>query len=445
MLLDALWAGRASAEVGGERLYGDELAGAAAAVARRVAGASRVAVVATPSLQTIVAVAGSLAAGAAVVPLNPASGDAERAHVLRDALPDLVLGGPGGEPVELAARGTPPEEAVAGPETPAFIVYTSGTTGPPKGAVIPRRAVAADLDALAEAWAWNDADTLVHALPLFHVHGLILGTLGPLRIGSPLVHTGRFGPHAGGTVYFAVPTMWRRLDDASLRELATARLLVSGSAALPAPVFDRVAAAAGHRIAERYGLTETLILTAARHDGDRRAGCVGPSLPGVEMRIADADADGLGEIAVRGPTLFSGYLGNPAATDASYDANGWFRTGDLGRIGDGGLTLLGRKATDLISSGGYKIGAGEVEGALLAHPAVAEAAVLGLPDDDLGERVVAWVVAAEPVEAGALADHVAASTAPHKRPREVRFVDTLPRNEMGKVQKIRLRDGPSTS
>jgi fatty acid CoA ligase FadD36/malonyl-CoA/methylmalonyl-CoA synthetase len=241
----------------------------------------------------------------------------------------------------------------------------------------------------------------------------------------------------GGTLYFAVPTMWSRLTDEDLRVLGEARLLVSGSAALPVPVFERVEALSGHRPAERYGLTETLITTAARADAERRPGCVGPPLAGVDLRL-DGVEDGIGEVVVAGPTLFTGYLNRPSP----FESDGSFRTGDLAMLEpDGQLRIVGRKATDLIKTGGYKVGAGEVESALLAHPAVSECAVLGEPDDDLGERIVAWVVARSPVSEDALADHVAATLAPHKRPRSVRFVDALPRNPMGKVQKQLLARG----
>jgi fatty acid CoA ligase FadD36/malonyl-CoA/methylmalonyl-CoA synthetase len=301
------------------------------------------------------------------------------------------------------------------------------------------------LDGLAAAWEWTGEDVLAHALPLFHVHGLVLGCVGPLRHGSRLVATPRFGPVDGATLYFAVPTMWSRLDPDGLTAMSAARLLVSGSAALPAPVFDRVRTLSGHALVERYGLTESLIVTAARLDDDRAPGRVGRPLAGVAVRIAavpdDSEQDtggtgGMGEIELAGPTLFNGYLNRPDATAAAMTPDGWLRTGDLGSYDETrGLRLFGRLATDLIKTGGFKVGAGEVEDALLTHPAVGEVAVTGTPDPDLGERIVAWVVVTEPVTADALVEHVAHSLAPHKRPRVVRFVDELPRNALGKVQK----------
>jgi malonyl-CoA/methylmalonyl-CoA synthetase len=310
---------------------------------------------------------------------------------------------------------------------------------------------------VAEAWEWTADDVLVHALPLFHVHGLILGVLGPLRRGGTLHHLGKFSTDlvtaaldGDGTMMFGVPTMYHRIAEevgtnAPLAAaLKRARLLVSGSAALPVRDHERIAAATGQRVVERYGMTETLMNTSVRADGERKPGTVGVPLRGVELRlVGDAgevldDVETVGEIQVRGPNLFTGYLNRPDATAAAFD-DGWFRTGDMAtRDADGYVKIVGRKATDLIKSGGYKIGAGEIENALLEHPSVAEAAVVGLADADLGERVVAYVVTAADVDAAVLVDHVAALLAPHKRPREVRFVPELPRNDMGKVVKARL-------
>jgi len=435
--LTALDAGATDVRIGDDRLAGTELQHAVGAFAEQATGHGRIAVMARPCLQTVVAVAGALAAGCAVIPLNPSAGEREREHVLTDSAPDLLIDT---ADVNLDARADLPRVDVA-PDATALIVYTSGTTGAPKGVVLSRPAVMACLDGLATVWDWTDADVLAHALPLFHVHGLVLGTLGPLRHGSRLVRSERFGPVDGATMYFAVPTMWSRLDDDRLAQMRSARLLVSGSAALPAPAFERVRRVAGHDLVERYGLTESLIVTAASSNGERLPGQVGRPLPGVELRIGGADESGLGEVELRGDTMFAGYLNRPDATAASYTQDGWFRTGDLGRYDrESGLRLLGRLATDLIKTGGFKVGAGEVEDALLAHPAVTEAAVIGVPDDDLGERIVAYVVTAEPVGEAALTDHVASLLAPHKRPRRVLFVDELPRNDMGKVQKRNLSD-----
>ncbi|MFH8812045.1 acyl-CoA synthetase [Streptomyces hygroscopicus] len=432
--------------VGGRALSREELLGAAGAVAVRIAGAPVVAVRATPTPETVVAVVGALLAGVPVVPVPPDSGPAERDHILRDSGAALLLTGEAVEapvetvPVDPAERAawTKPEPD---PDSTAFILYTSGTTGAPKGALISRRAVAADLDGLAAAWAWTAEDTLVHGLPLFHVHGLVLGVLGPLRVGSRLVHTGKPAPAAyaaaGGSLYFGVPTVWNRIvqDPHSARALASARLLVSGSAPLPAPVFRDLERLTGQRPIERYGMTETLITISTRADGERRPGYVGTPLSGIRTRIATEEGAEIGELQLTGPTLFDGYLNRPEATAGSYTEDGWFRTGDIAAIDpDGFHRIVGRASTDMIKSGGYRIGAGEVENALLDHPAVREAAVVGAPHDDLGQEIVAYVVA-DGIGEQELIDFVAAQLSVHKRPRKVRFLEALPRNAMGKPQK----------
>ncbi|WP_282795808.1 acyl-CoA synthetase [Streptomyces sp. CC224B] len=458
------------------------LAASAGALAGRLteAGATRVAVWATPALETAVGVVAALLAGVPAVPLNPRSGERELAHILGDSEPSLVLAAPGDDlPPALAAVArldvaatAPPGTAAPAPRAvpagaPALIVYTSGTTGPPKGVVLPRRALSATLDALADAWQWTGDDVLVHGLPLFHVHGLILGVLGPLRRGGSVRHLGRFSTEGvarelagGATMLFGVPTMYHRIAEALpdepglVKALAGARLLVSGSAALPVHDHERIASATGRRVIERYGMSETLMNTSVRADGEARAGTVGVPLPGVELRLVDeagqeisgTGPEAVGEIQVRGPNLFTEYLNRPDATAEAFAEGGWFRTGDMAvRDPDGYVRIVGRKATDLIKSGGYKIGAGEIENALLEHEGVREAAVTGEPDPDLGERVVAWIVPADPdapPSLAALADHVASRLAPHKRPRVVHHLDALPRNDMGKVLKRGLTAQP---
>ncbi|MFI1798962.1 acyl-CoA synthetase [Streptomyces sp. NPDC020379] len=441
-LLASLTAGTDSADaltVAGRPCSREELLGAARAVAARVAGAPCVAVRAEATLETVAAVVGGLLAGVPVVPLPPDAGPAERDHILRDSGAALVLGTGADVPVGIRDRAdwTGPE---ADPAATALILYTSGTTGSPKGVEIPRSAVAAGLDGLADAWQWTAEDTLVHGLPLFHVHGLVLGVLGALRTGSRLVHTGRPTPEAyaaaGGSLYFGVPTVWSRVvrDPAAARALGKARLLVSGSAALPAPVFRDLEQLTGQRPVERYGMTETLITLSTRADGERRPGSVGLPLPGVRTRLARTE-NGIGELELCGPTLFAGYLGRPEATAAAHTEDGWFRTGDIATVEPDGMhRIVGRASTDLIKSGGYRIGAGEVENALLDHPAVSEAAVVGVPHEDLGQEIVAYVVA-DGVSEQALIDFVAGHLSGHKRPRRVRFLEALPRNAMGKPQK----------
>ena len=450
-----------------------ELSSVTAPIAARLRPAKRVAVWAEPVVETCVAVVAALAAGVAAVPVNPKLGARELRHVVSDASPDLVLAAPGTALPE-ALRAVPridlsltarPGMILPEPdaESPALIIYTSGTTGPPKGVVLPRRALAADIDALAAAWTWTHRDVLVHALPLFHVHGLVLGVLGPLRLGGAVHHLASFSVdgvaqqlRGAGTMLFGVPTMYHRLAAAAEQDpdiaaaLGQARLLVSGSAALSLSDHQRIAAATGQDVLQRYGMTESLITCAARCEGPRRPGTVGPPLDGVTLRLVDdhgeiidaVDDEISGEIEVAGPTLFLGYLNQPDAT-AEVMHGGWLRTGDVATRGpDGHLRLVGRKVTDLIKSGGYKIGAGEIEDALLEHPGVAEVAVTGEPDPDLGQRVVAWVVPASDPPPGVqeLTRHVATLLAPHKRPRVVRYLSALPRNELGKVHKSKLAD-----
>jgi malonyl-CoA/methylmalonyl-CoA synthetase len=444
---------------------------AARMLAEGISPGDRVAVWATPELPTVAAIAGNALLGVATVPLNPAVGGKELAHVLGDSAPRLVLAAdpapfrertPSARAIALDGAGPGAATGVPAPDDPLLVIYTSGTTGPPKGAVLTHRNAAFDLDALAGAWGWTDDDVLVHALPLFHVHGLVLGVLGSLRVGGELHLLPRFTPEGvcaamaqGGTMLFAVPTMYHRLAEhgeaspEDARKLSRARLLVSGSAALPVRENDRLFRLFGQRPVERYGLTETIMNTAARHDGPRTPGTVGPPLPGLELRLVDDQRrplapgpDVLGEVAVRGPNVFAGYLNRPDATAAAMDAAGFFYTGDVATLTpEGEVRIVGRRATDLIKTGGYKVGAGEVEAALLEHPAVREAAVVGVPDDDLGERIVAFVVGYQGAVAPGeqeLADHVARLLAPHKRPRTVRLVASLPRNAMGKVLKKEL-------
>ena len=365
-------------------------------------------------------------AGVPVIPINPKSGSSELAHIVADAEPDALAVAPGSEApeafagrrrVEIDLDGDRPCDGARRPdlgdESPALIVYTSGTTGRPKGAVLPRRSIASNLDALAEVWGWTDADVVAHGLPLFHVHGLVIGILGPVRRGGTALHLGRFSPEGvqaaldgAATMLFGVPTMYRRLADAAAESpalasaLGGARLLVSGSAALPASEHARLQELTGRGVVERYGMTETLMNTAIHADARPAPGTVGPPLPGVDVRLVDddgavlegADDETIGEIQVRGPNLFLEYLNRPDAT-AEAMRDGWFATGDMAtRTADGYIRIVGRRATDLIKSGGYKIGAGEIEGCLREHPAVEDAAVTGEADEDLGERVVAWIV-----------------------------------------------------
>ena len=501
-----------SVSVEGVTLSYDQVRHLALIAANTVSAAqvTRVAVHADPTWSTVLAVIGSVLAGVTVVPVPADAGPGERRHILTDSgatawlgrAPDLddsglpVLPTPSAWSVDTIDGDADESRSELPPVDtayPAFILYTSGTTGPPKGVQLSRRALAAGLDALADAWEWTAQDVLAHGLPLFHVHGLILGVVGPLRLGSGLIHVGKATATAyaqaakavapqgdwtgrpAATMFFGVPTIWSRVaaEPESAAALRTARLLVSGSAALPAPVFERIRELTGHEICERYGMTETLITVATRADGRRRAGCVGMPVAGVQTRLRDDagrevphDGESVGDLQVCGPTLFDGYLGRPEATAAAFASDGWFKTGDVATIApDGTHRIVGRASVDLIKSGGFRIGAGEIESVLLGHPAVAECAVIGRPDSDLGQRIVAYVVRAvdrtderagkrgndpdngagsasdaesDATLAASLTELVAQELSVHKRPREVVFVQALPRNEMGKVQKTRL-------
>lgn len=445
--------------------------------ARGVTAGQRVGVWTQASMETLVALAACAAGGFVTVPIDPKLGPLELGHIAKDAQPVVTLAADAAA-VDGRLAGVPvvalplPEAEATGvfrevDDEPLLILYTSGTTGLPKGAVLSARNAAFDVDALAKAWAWTTRDTVVHALPLFHVHGLVLGLYGSLRNGAGLTWLPRFSPEAvqdslspiggerrgEGKILFAVPTMYHRLADAAetspdlVRALQAARLLISGSAALPLRDHQRLHQLTGRRVIERYGLTETLINTAVRAGAEDEAARVGPPVDGIELRLVDdarkpldaSDDATIGEVAVRGPNVFLGYLNRPDATAAVKDADGWYYTGDLAtRRSDGSVRIVGRRATDLIKCGGYKVGAGEVEAALLEHPLIAEAAVVGRPDADLGEKIVAFVVPRGAVTSAALIDFVAGQLSPHKRPREVHLVEALPRNAMGKVQKTKL-------
>jgi malonyl-CoA/methylmalonyl-CoA synthetase len=329
---------------------------------------------------------------------------------------------------------------------PLLLCYTSGTTGAPKGALLSHGNVLASLAALRLAWRWSPDDRLVLALPLFHVHGLVVGLAGSLAAGASVVLLPRFDPHVvvgavrdhAATLMFGVPTMYVRLiEEPRVADLARLRLCVSGSAPMPASLHESVEQACGQRVLERYGMSETVMLTSNPHDGERRAGTVGFPLPGVHMRLAEN-----GEILVRGSNVSTGYWRNDSATRRAFTPDGWFRTGDVGDVdGDGYLRIVGR-TKELIITGGYNVYPREVEDVLREHPGVGDAAVVGTPSSRWGETVVAFIVpSGGGIDEAALREHVAHALASYKRPRAFHIVDELPRNAMGKV----LRDELSRS
>jgi malonyl-CoA/methylmalonyl-CoA synthetase len=337
---------------------------------------------------------------------------------------------------------------------PVCILYTSGTTGRPKGATLTDLNLAATVEALHEAWGLGSDDVLLHALPLFHVHGLFIAACGALRAGSSMILLPCFDVDVvlehlpESTVFMAVPTMYHRLvQSEKLRPglCSGMRLFTSGSAPLSAQDFADFHQCTGHTIVERYGMTETGITISNPLNRERKPACIGFPLPRVEARIVDREtatdvARGeVGEIWMRGPSVFQGYFGKAEQTAESF-VDGWFLTGDLARQDEDGYFQIVGRARDMIISGGLNVYPAEIEQVLNAIDGVEESAVVGLPDPDLGERVTAAIVrkpASRVVEEAVIAA-ARQRLAPYKCPRGVVFVESLPRNAMGKVEKQQL-------
>jgi malonyl-CoA/methylmalonyl-CoA synthetase len=501
-LLDALRT-RAThpAVVWGGRSYTfEEIGRWASAYAARLAslgirGGDRVAVFAETYPEVIAAFVGHLQSGVIHVPINTRYKADEARHILEDSGAVAVLVGDEREectgvlreilrrcPAHLkhvialreafssgqtstAASGSPssPSKKIFSSPLPkdediAILIYTSGTTGRSKGVALSYRALADNTASVTGLWRFSPVDRLVLALPLFHVHGLVLGVAGMLVNGLTLLLEPRFDAAQvveafegrGATVFMGVPTMYVRLLEhleahpeagAALRR---ARLFTAGSAPLPAADFEAFRAKTGHAILERYGMSETLFTLSNPYDGERRPGTVGLPTPGGAVRIVDDEGrdvptGDLGEIVVKGDGLMSAYWGRGADTAASF-RDGWFRTGDVARrSADGYVTIAGRKSVDIIKSGGYKIAAREIEDVLRRHPSVRDAAVVGVEDRVWGQRVAAALVLAEGCEPAAACAEVAAFAAAHladyKKPREIVALAELPRNALGKVQK----------
>ena len=430
--------------------------------------------------QAILLYLACLRAGAVYLPLNTAYTLAELDYFLGDAEPSLVVCGPERlegvtalaakigatvETLDAQGRGSLMDRAVAAPadfadvarspEDLATILYTSGTTGRSKGAMLSHRALSSNALTLKDAWRFAEDDVLLHALPIFHIHGLFVATNVTLISGASMVLLPKFDPKAvlrwlpEATVMMGVPTFYvRMLQEAGLAGATQGmRLFVSGSAPLLAETHRQWEDVTGHAILERYGMSETNMNTSNPYDGPRVPGSVGPPLAGVDVRITDPEtgaplaATEVGMIEVRGPNVFSGYWRMPEKTAAEFRPDGYFITGDLGMIdGAGYVSIIGR-SKDLVISGGYNVYPKEVEDEIDALPGVIESAVVGLPHPDLGEGVTAVVV---PVAGGALTEadiQVALKDrlAGYKRPKRVLFVEELPRNTMGKVQKAELR------
>lgn len=494
----AAWYGSRTAivDVEGEHTYAELLAGSARIAAWLLRagsaadlGEERVAFLASPGVSYVATLWGIWRAGGVAVPLSPAHPVLELAFLLDDARPAAVLSDPRfadrlGPLAE--ARGNPfatleaaHGEAAAGdlppvdPRRRALILYTSGTTSRPKGVVLTHANLAAQVESLIDAWEWTADDRILHVLPLHHTHGIVNALLCPLRAGATCEMERGFDPAAvwrrflagGITLFMAVPTIYVRLiaarDAASFEERARMseatrgmRVMVSGSAALPVRVFERWREITGHNLLERYGMTELGMALSNPLRGERRPGTVGTPLPGVEVRLVGDDdreaPDGApGELRVRGETVFLEYWDRPEATREAFD-DGWFRTGDQAVLENGAYRILGRTSVDILKTGGYKVSALEIEEALREHPAIAECAVVGVPDPEWGERVCAAIVPTAGKdtvgedEAGSLSleelrDWARERLAPYKLPSRLMVVDALPRNAMGKVTKAALR------
>ena len=436
----------------------------------------RVAVQVEKSPEALMLYLACLRIGAVFLPLNPAYTDEEVAYVLSDAEPALAVLDPQraalDSPVPTATlgadgRGTLPRAATGAtgalsgpasvtPADPAVLLYTSGTTGRPKGAPLSHANLASNAATLRDAWGFGPADRLLHALPIYHAHGLLVGVNVTLANGTPMWWLDRFDPAAvidglaHCTVFMGVPTHYSRLlaDERLDRDrCAGVRLFVSGSAPLLAAGHAEWERRTGHRILERYGMTETVMIASNPLVGERRPGTVGPPLPGVEVRIVDGGtgepvaAGEAGGVEVRGPNVFAGYWRRPELNGSEFAPGGWFRTGDLGSFDpDGYLRLVGR-AKDLVITGGLNVYPKEVEDVLDALPGVAESAVVGVPDADLGEAVTAVVVAVDGVtlDPEDLRRGARSRLAGYKVPKAVHVVDQLPRNVMGKVEKGEIR------
>lgn len=427
--------------------------------ARGVRPGDRVAVHVGKSADVLALHVGTVRAGAVYVPFNTAYTETELRGLVADADPAITVVA---TPLELAcpqvsmseltddAATQDPQFADVGrsPGDPAAMLYTSGTTGRPKGAVMSQDNLTRAITTLTQAWAITDADVLLHALPLFHTHGLFVAAYSTITTGGSMILLDQFAPQAviaelpNATVLMGVPTHYTRLlaDPAFTRATAShMRLFTSGSAPMLASTHDDFRERTGQTILERYGMTETCMLTSNPLVGVRKPGTVGPPLPGVGLRIVDGSP---GAVEVTGPNVFSGYWGRPELRETEFTADGWFRTGDIGQLDeDGYLEIVGR-SKDLVISGGLNVYPKEVEQVLDALTGVLESAVFGLPDPDFGEAVTAAVVATpgavvDPEEIRVRAREV---LAPFKVPKTVHVVDALPRNAMGKVEKARLRD-----
>ncbi|HEV2533283.1 AMP-binding protein [Phenylobacterium sp.] len=431
--------------------------GALEAAAAQVAGhlvalgvepGDRVALQAEKSPEGVMVYLGVLKAGAVFLPLNPAYTAAEVDYFRADADPAVFIT----DPVAFLAQAqgaSPLAQAVPRAASDlAAIIYTSGTTGRSKGAMLSHGALAANALALHETWGFSASDVLLHALPIFHVHGLFVALHCAFLSGCPMVWLPRFvdaevlAGLSRATVMMGVPTFYTRLlaNPGFSRPAAQhMRLFISGSAPLLPSTFQEFEDRTGVRILERYGMSEAVIITSNPLHGERIAGSVGYPLPGVELRVAGVET---GVIEIRGPSVFSGYWRNPEKTAEDFTADGFFITGDVGRRDPDGRVWISGRAKDLIISGGYNVYPKEVELVLDELAGISESAVIGVPHPDLGEGVVAVVIGERggATDEASLIAEARRRLAAYKAPKRVVFVDDLPRNAMGKVQKNLLRE-----
>ncbi len=446
---------------------------------------SRVAVQVEKSVEALILYLAVLRAGHVFLPLNTAYQASEIAYFVGNAEPAVVVCSPKnftwvsriafqagtthvytlgddrtGTLLERAAfHGDEHTPAVKQAGDLAAILYTSGTTGRSKGAMLSHGNLLSNALTLKDYWDWQPGDVLIHALPIFHVHGLFVASHGALLNGSPMIWFSKFDPKAvlarlpEATVFMGVPTLYvRLLGEAGLNQAACRhmRLFISGSAPLLLDTFSEWQERTGHTILERYGMSETVMLTSnpcLARDGERRGGTVGFALPGVGVRVHGDRGQPLppgeiGHIEVRGPNVFSGYWRMPEKTKEEFTDDGWFKTGDVGQIdAQGYVTIVGR-SKDLIISGGYNVYPAEIEGYVNDLPGVAESAVIGVPHPDFGEAVVAVLVPrpGATLDGAAVVAALKRQIANFKVPKQVFIVNELPRNTMGKVQKNLLRE-----
>jgi len=458
----------------------DRKAGSVAAAlhAAGVGPGDRVAVALANSPDLIAFVLGVIRTGAVLVPLNPAYSADEILYAVGDSGARLAVVEPGHAAILGAApladlklmaasvpqTGAATVEITLDPEATALLVYTSGTTGRPKGVMLSHRALLSNLTTVAKAWRWTENDRLLLSLPCFHLHGLGLGIIASFVVGSSIALRRRFVAEeilpdlerCEATMFFGVPTMYNRLvslsdDVIAASDLSRMRLWVSGSAPLSAATFERFRQRFGSELLERFGMTECGFALSGPYDAPRRPGVVGFPLPGIDARIVDPEAaasarlvdvaeGASGELVLRGPNLFSGYRKRREET-ARAILDGYLLTGDLAlREPDGMIRIVGRSSVDIIKTRGFKVGAVEIEDCLQRHPLVQEVAVVGVPDADQGERVVAAVTLMPGAAIGPeeLRTYAREHLAPHKVPSRIALLDEIPRTGPGKFKKKEL-------